>query len=202
MSLALQAHAAADNDWNGKDNEEEVREDVANGHGYKLCVALSTLAAWVGCDLPVVGEGLAFGKIRDDDRYEGRDENEADDGEAYVVGSSPGHLETSEELEDGVLEDPKTNIEGDQYLAARCVLACHLRCSVEDSAEKYQSACNPPLAQFFLGEVYTVQLYIVGSVYQHGVDDTNAHIKRYQGQRSHLVLLEEPLRPHKPTAHS
>lgn len=46
---------------------------------------------------------MAFGKICNDNRYEGGDEDAADDGEAYVIGSSPGYVETSKELEDGVL---------------------------------------------------------------------------------------------------
>lgn len=107
LNLALGRHLAAEDDRDGDEDEEQVRDDVADGHGEELRVPLAALAAGVGEDLPVVGEGLALGEVADDDGDEGSDEGGADDEQGDVVRPLPGDVETYKELEDGALENPK-----------------------------------------------------------------------------------------------
>ena len=107
LDLALGRHLAAEDDGDGDEDEEQVRDDVADGHGQELRVPLATLAAGVGEDLPVVGEGSALGQVADDDGDESSDQGGADDEQGDVVRTLPGDVETYKELENGELENPK-----------------------------------------------------------------------------------------------
>lgn len=77
LDLALDLHVAAQEDGDGEDDEHEVGEDVAGGHGDELDVALAALAAGIGEDLPVVVEGPALDEVADDDGDEGGEQGPA-----------------------------------------------------------------------------------------------------------------------------
>lgn len=107
LDLAFDGLVAEEDDWNREEDEQEVRDDVAHGHGQQLGKALSTVAARVGIDSPVVGEGLALSQVADHDGDKGGYENaangdEGDLGEAFRQGIA----DALEELEDSDLEDP------------------------------------------------------------------------------------------------
>ena len=78
LDLALERHRAAQDDGDREDDEEDVGEDVARGESKELGETLTALGAWVGEDLPVVVEGLAFGEVADDDGYESQDDGAPD----------------------------------------------------------------------------------------------------------------------------
>lgn len=71
LELPAKLHMALDNDGDGKDDEHQVGEDVADGHGDELDIALSALTTRVRQDLPVMSEGVAFGDIANDNGEEG-----------------------------------------------------------------------------------------------------------------------------------
>lgn len=56
-------------DWKG--NENQVGDDVSDGHGKEMGIALAAPRAWIRNDLPVMINGLARGKIAYDNSYEG-----------------------------------------------------------------------------------------------------------------------------------
>lgn len=90
LYFSADRHGAADNDGNGKDDEEQVGKNVARGHGDELHVALTALSAWIGQDLPIVVERLAFGEVTDDDGNKGEEEGPAEGDEGGLVGALPG----------------------------------------------------------------------------------------------------------------
>lgn len=69
---------ALDDDGNGENDEHQVGENVAGGHGDELDVALATLTAGVRQDLPVMFKGIALGKIANDDGDEGEPKGPSD----------------------------------------------------------------------------------------------------------------------------
>lgn len=85
MELPLEGHARERDDGDRKDDEHDIRDNVGNAHGHELSVTLSTMWSWVGDNLPVVGEGVAFGEGGDDDADEGEEEVPADDLEGDLV---------------------------------------------------------------------------------------------------------------------
>ncbi len=82
MELSLRPHGAAEDDGDGKDDQGQVRHDIADGHGQELRIPLAAPAPGVRKHLPVVGEGLAFGQAAYHDGDEGgeKEASEVDEG--------------------------------------------------------------------------------------------------------------------------
>lgn len=80
LELAGQAHLGADNHRDGEENEEKVGNDIADGHGEELDVALAALTSRVRKNSRVHAEGPAFDDVGDDDGDEGGDEGDFDEG--------------------------------------------------------------------------------------------------------------------------
>lgn len=96
----------ADDHGDGEENEEEVGDDVADGHGDELGVALAALTSRVRKDLPVHVEGPAFDEVGDDDGDEGGDEGDPNEDEGYFIRTLPADVEPFEEFQNGVFENP------------------------------------------------------------------------------------------------
>jgi len=71
LKLSFRRQHRPYDDRDRETDEQQVGEHIRDGHGQKLGITLATAAAWVGEDLPVVGEGAAFGQVGDDDGNEG-----------------------------------------------------------------------------------------------------------------------------------
>ncbi|KFY15896.1 hypothetical protein V491_05518, partial [Pseudogymnoascus sp. VKM F-3775] len=69
--LAGERHVGAEDEGNGKDDEEEVGRYVGYGHGDELGVALPALGAGVGDDLPVLRDRAALSEVGDHDGNHG-----------------------------------------------------------------------------------------------------------------------------------
>jgi hypothetical protein len=108
QGLAPRRQARAHHDGHGKHDQQQVGQDVTDGDGQQVRVALPAAAARVRRDLPVVGGGLALGKVGDDDGEEGGGQQDAGDAqEQGVAVLARGAGEAVEEFEGDDLEEPE-----------------------------------------------------------------------------------------------
>ena len=107
LDLSFQSHVATQDDGDGKDDEQQVRHDVANCHGQHLDEALPALAAGIGEYLIVVVERPAFSEVGNQDRGEGGAQSASDEKQRDLVGAFPaGASQALEEFQDGALKSP------------------------------------------------------------------------------------------------
>ena len=77
--LLCELELRGQDDRDGEDDKQHIREGAADGGGEQVGVALATRAAGVGGHGPVLGErGPAFGEVGDQDREEGGGEGAAE----------------------------------------------------------------------------------------------------------------------------
>ena len=88
-TLPLEWHAGHCDDGDRKDDEDNVCKDVGDTHGHQLGITLAAVWAWIGNDLPIMGEGLTLGEGCDDDADKGEGEVPADDLEGGLIRPFP-----------------------------------------------------------------------------------------------------------------
>ena len=101
LDFAFLAHLAPYDDGYGEEDEQQVRDDVADSHGDELRIPLPTLSSRIREDLPIMRKRPAFHQITDDDGKEGGPQDAPEDHERQLVGPLPADVEPLEELEDG-----------------------------------------------------------------------------------------------------
>ena len=87
--LPLGLHGRAKDDRDRESDQQEICHNVAAAHRDDLREAGPAVRAWVGSDLPVVGDGMAFTQRGSDDTYKSQDEKDADAVQDCLVAFGP-----------------------------------------------------------------------------------------------------------------
>lgn len=78
-------HIGGHDDWNGKDDQHHIGDNIGGPHGQQLDDTLSTLRTWIWRDLPVMIVRKAFDVGGDDDADKGDEEEPSNDLQADLI---------------------------------------------------------------------------------------------------------------------